>query len=222
MPRKARIVVPDCPHHVTQRGVRKLDTFFSDDDYALYLELLTKNCQDTGVAIWAYCLMPNHLHLILVPTSDDGLAAALGRANQNYTRRINRRYDWSGHLWQGRFHSFAMDERHLMIAARYVELNPVRARLVRRPEDWRWSSAAAHLSGRDDGVVDAAPLLARTPNWRSVLDDGISEAEAENVVRFAKLGRPQGSRPFLDRIETGLGRRIRPLKTGPKPKKPAN
>jgi len=113
--------------------------------------------------------MPNHVHLIVVPQSADALRRALGEAHRRYTRRINFREGWRGHLWQGRFASFAMDERYLLRAARYVELNPVRAKLCRVPWRWRWSSAAAHLTGQEDGVAQVAPLLERVKDWREYL-----------------------------------------------------
>src|SRR4030065_1065208 len=153
MARLARVVVPGVWHHVTQRGNRRQQTFFNDEDYQAYLELLGEWCGQCGVEVWAYCLMPNHVHLIVVPDSEDGLHRALGEAHRRYTRRINLREGWRGHLWQGRFASFAMDQRHLLRAARYVELNPVRAKLCRAAWRWRWSSAAAHVAGRDDGLV---------------------------------------------------------------------
>ena len=142
MARLARLVVPGHPHHVTQRGNRGQETFFGDDDYRSYLSLLAECCRKAGTEVWAYCLMPNHVHLVLVPSHEDGLRAALGETHRRYTRHVNLREDWRGHLWQARFHSFAMDENHLLACARLVELNPVRARLVQRPGDWRWSSAA--------------------------------------------------------------------------------
>ena len=128
MARLARFVVPGLPHHITQRGNRRQQTFFCDEDYAAYVELMADWCQERGVEIWAYCLMPNHIHLIAVPQSEDGLGRAIGEAHRRYTRRINFREKWRGYLWQGRFASFVMDEPHLLAAARYVELNPVRGR----------------------------------------------------------------------------------------------
>lgn len=217
MSRVARIVVPDCPHHVVQRGVRRMETFFGPSDYRAYLDLLATHCAKADVAVWAYCLMPNHVHLILVPQSEGGLAAAMSAVHRRYAARINRREGWSGHLWQERFHSVAMDERHLLIATRYVELNPVRGNLVSRPKDWRWSSAAAHLAGQSDGIVAVDPLLERVPDWRRFLDQGVSESEAETALKNVRLGRPQGSKAFLDDLERQLGRSLRPRKRGPKP-----
>ena len=154
------MVIPGLPHHVTQRGNRRQKTFFNDGDYVAYLELMAEWCREEGVEIWSYCLMPNHVHLIAVPQTADGLRRGIGEAHRRYTRRINFREKWRGYLWQGRFASFVMDEPYLLAAARYVELNPVRAKLVEHAPKWRWSSAKAHLSGRDDRLVKVAPLLA--------------------------------------------------------------
>src|SRR5713226_7457724 len=131
MARLARVVAPGIPHHVTQRGNRRQQVFFGDDDYATYRALLVEGCRAAGVAVWAYCLMPNHVHLILTPSDTDGLRAALGEAHRRYTRHVNLREGWRGYLWQGRFASCPMDEAYLLACARYVELNPAGARLAR-------------------------------------------------------------------------------------------
>jgi putative transposase len=157
MPRLARVVVSDVPHHVTQRGNRRQPTFFCDEDYEAYLDLMAEWTRRHGVEVWAYCLMPNHVHLVATPPSEAALAHAIGEARRRYTRRVNFRQGWRGHLWQGRFASFPMDEEHLYRAVRYVALNPVRARLVRLPWRYRWSSAAAHLAGQDDRLVRVRP-----------------------------------------------------------------
>ena len=218
MARLARVVVPAVAHHVTQRGNRRQETFFNDEDYGAYLSLLGEWCGRLAVEVWAYCLMPNHVHLIVVPDSEDGLRRALGEAHRRYTRRINFREGWRGHLWQGRFASFAMDERYLLRAARYVELNPVRAKLCRAPWRWRWSSAAAHVAGRDDGLVRVGPLLERVKDWREFLAEALDLEEAELLRRHERTGRPLGKPAFLDRIERTLHRVVRPAKRGPKPK----
>jgi len=153
MARLARVVVLGMPHHVTQRGNRRQQTFFHEEDYAAYIELMADRCREEGVTIWAYCLMPNHVHLIAVPTTEQGLRLAIGEAHRRYTRRINFREKWRGYLWQGRFASFVMDEPYLLAATRYVELNLTRANLVVDAADWPWSSARAHLVGSDDGLV---------------------------------------------------------------------
>src|SRR5438309_9571212 len=157
MARIARVVVPGLPHHVTQRGNRRERTFFEEGEYAFYRALLAAAARKAGAEVWAYCLMPNHVHLIVVPSDEDGLRKTFADAHRRYTGLINARHHWTGHLWQGRFGAVAMDEAHLMAAAGYVALNPVRAGLVDRAEDWPWSSVGAHLAGRDDAPVTVAP-----------------------------------------------------------------
>lgn len=218
MSRIARVVIPDIPHHVTQRGNRNLQTFFSDEDYRLYMELLAESCQKAGTEVWGYCLMPNHVHLIMVPSHADGLRAALGDAHRRYAQQINKREDWRGHLWQERFHSFPMDERHLAAAVRYVELNPVRARLAKTPQKWRWSSAAAHLKGQNDELCTVAPLLQRYSDWKALLVSGLDKEDHEEIQRHARSGRPLGPEGFLDQVEGSLGRAVRLRKRGPRPK----
>ncbi|MCW5698964.1 MAG: transposase [Rhodospirillales bacterium] len=217
MARLARAVVPSVPHHVTQRGNRRQQTFFSNDDYRLYRDLMATWCERLGVEIWAYCLMPNHVHLVAVPDAEDGLRLAIGEAHRRYSRHINDREGWRGHLWQGRFTSFPMDDAHALMAARYIELNPVRARLVRKPHRWKWSSAGAHLNGRDDVLSSAAPLLGRVDDWQAFLAEGLGEDEMDTLRRHERTGRPLGSDDFIDRLEDLLGRMLRPRKPGPKP-----
>jgi REP-associated tyrosine transposase len=214
MPRIARLVVPGIPHHVTQRGNRRQPTFFSDADYRLYARLLGHWCRKVGTQVWGWCLMPNHVHLILVPADEDGLRSALGEAHRRYTRHVNLREEWCGHLWQSRFASFPMDEGHLLACARYVELNPVRARLVDRPEQWPWSSARAHLFGQEDGLTHAAPLLARMPDWRGLLDCGLADAERDLIRRRERTGHALGDPLFLERLANRLGRTMTPRPRG--------
>ena len=208
------------PHHVTQRGNRRQQTFFHDEDYAAYLELMADACREEGVAIWAYCLMPNHTHLVAVPESEDGLRRAIGEAHRRYTRRINFREKWRGYLWQGRFASFVMDEPHLLAAVRYVELNPVRAKLADDAAHWAWSSAKAHLSGRDDCLVQVGPMLALVHDWREFLNSAIPEEELRNLRSHAQTGRPLGDESFVNRLENLVGRVLRAGKRGRKPKFP--
>ena len=219
MARIARAVAPGLPHHVTQRGNRRMDVFFGDEDYARYVALMAASCRARHVEVWGYCLMPNHIHLIVVPESEDGLRRAIGDAHRRYARQINLREGWRGHLFQGRFASFVMDEAHLIAAARYVELNPVRAGLVDRAWRWTWSSAAAHRRGRDDGLVTAAPLLELVGNWSAFLRVEPEPHTGEAFQRHERTGRPLGSPAFLDRIESLLNRVLRPARRGPKPKR---
>ena len=216
MARLARVVATGVPHHVTQRGNRRQQVFFDEDDYKVYKELLSEGCRAAGVEVWAYCLMPNHVHLILRPHDEDGLRAALGEAHRRYTRHVNFREGWRGYLWQGRFASFPMDEAYLIACARYVETNPVRARLVRRARDWRWSSARAHLAGRDDGLVTVAPLLKLVDDWPSFLTAGQGEEAMDSIRKSERTGRPLGDAKFVKRLETKLGRTLAKQKPGPK------
>ncbi len=217
MARLARVVVPGIPHHVTQRGNRRQQTFFSDDDYSAYRDQLAESCARAGVAVWAWCLMPNHVHLILVPDTANSLRMALADAHRRYSRRINFREGWRGYLWQGRFASVAMDEPHLAAAARYVEMNPVRAKLVVRTEDWPWSSARAHLRGRDDGLVQVAPLLGRFPDWADFLDQPVEDGMLTAIRSGERTGRPLGSDSFVANLEAGLGRKLARQRPGRKP-----
>ena len=170
MGRIARIVMPHIPHHVTQRGNRRQQTFFCDKDYKEYLPFIGGSCESWGVEILAYCLMPNHIHLIAVPKESEALARAIGDGHLQYTRQVNRRMGWTGHLWQGRFFSVPLDDSHVLAAVRYIELNPVRAGLVKDPAEYPWSSAHAHIQGVDDLLVKSAALQGIVADWRDFLN----------------------------------------------------
>lgn len=206
MARMARVVVPLYPHHVTQRGNRRQRTFFDDGDYASYLALMSEFCRKAGTRVWAYCLMPNHVHFVMVPSHVDGLRAALGEAHRRYTRAVNFRNKWRGHLWQERFHSFPMDENYLMATVRYVERNPVAARLCRRAGDWPWSSAAAHLRGQDDGLVEVRPMLSRVADWAAYLSDTRDDDLRAHISKHSQTGRPLGNERFVQTLERITGR----------------
>jgi len=219
MARMARTVIPGIPHHVIQRGVRRLEVFQCNDDYSTYLDLISQSCKKAGTEVWAYCLMSNHVHLILVPSSEDGLRASLGDAHRRYTRHVNFREGCRGHLWQERFHSFAMDEHYLLAAVRYVELNPVHAHMVSKAQDYQWSSTRAHLAGKDDKLVNVAPMLDRVSDWRGYLDSNLDEATKEAFRMHGRTGRPLGDEGFLERIEGIAGRVLRPQRPGRKKSK---
>jgi putative transposase len=218
MARLAGLVVSSVPHHVTQRGNRRQPVFFGDDDYRAYLSLLTEHTRAAGVAAWAWCLMPNHVHLMLTPPSPDALRAALADAHRRYSRMINFREGWRGYLWQGRFASCPMDEAHALAAARYIELNPVRARLAAKPEDWPWSSARAHLTGAADGLTETAALGIPAPAWAGFLDQGIDDDALKAIRAGERTGRPLGDADFVRRLETLTGRQLARRKPGPKPR----
>ena len=220
MPRIARIVAPGYPHHITQRGNRRQPTFFSDDDYEAYIDLMAEWCRHYGVEIWAYCLMSNHVHLVAVPKEKDSLHLAIGEAHRRYTRMINFREGWRGHLWQGRFASYVMDERYLLACVRYVANNPVRAKLSDRAENWRWSSAAAHVLGEDDRLVTVNPVLGIVnKKWRDFLRSPVSEDEINDMRKHERTGRPLCTSWFLEQLEAFLDRPLKPKKAGRKPKK---
>jgi putative transposase len=208
MARMPRLVVPGLPHHVTQRGGRRQLTFFVPGDFRYYLCLMADSRARAGVDVWAYCLMPNHVHLIVVPEREDSLAAWFGEGHRRYSSVINQREEWRGHLWQERFYSSALDERHLWEAARYVELNPVRAGLCRDAAEWPWSSARAHLTAEDDALVRVSPLLDRVGCWTTYLGRGIDTEVLRQLRQSARTGRPLGDEAFVRRIEYLTGRSL--------------
>lgn len=218
MARMARVVMPGTPHHVTQRGSRRQKTFFESDDYRDYIALLATTCRRAGTQVWAYCLMPNHVHLVLVPSSGDGLRAAVSPAHRQYALRVNERFGWRGHLWQERFYSSPMDERYLHAAVRYVERNPVTAGLVTSAERWPWSSARAHLEGRNDELIEVAPMLQRIDDWAAYLAEAPSDSVLDEIVRHTRTGRPLGNEAFIDGLEKRLKRPLKQQRRGRKSK----
>ena len=150
MARTARVVVPGIAHHITQRGVRRLPVFVDDHDRTLYSKILLRSCLRYALRIRAYCWMTNHIHEIAVPQRADSLANVFRHAHSIYALHFNRKYRFSGHLWQDRFYSCALDEPHMWAAIRYVELNPVRAGLTSKAADYPWSSALPHCRRKED------------------------------------------------------------------------
>lgn len=217
MPRIARVVAPGVPHHVTQRGNRRQRTFFIVGDYRAYINLIAEWTERHSVEIWAYCLMPNHVHFIAVPASKDGLRRAFGEAHRRYTLMINKRMGWKGHLWQGRFSSCPMDGAHLQEAARYVELNPVSAGLVESAAVYPWSSAAFHLTGIEDPLVKSSMLPEILGDWTTLLAEEITEERKEVFRLHERTGRPIGSKAFLQTLENDAGRVLVKNKPGRKP-----
>lgn len=219
MARLARVVIPGVPHHVTQRGNRRERIFFEAGDEQIYLDLMTAQLKRHHVECWAYCLMPNHVHLILTPSDETGLARAVGEAHRRYTAFVSTRGRWTGHLFQARFSSVAMDEDHLMAAFRYVALNPVKAELVGKAEDWPWSSAQAHIAGVDSAHVVVAPTLDRVGDFAAFLaDTGEDNTLWATVLKAERTGRPVGAKAWIERLEAVAGRTLAPQKRGPKPK----
>lgn len=225
MPRIARIVLPGYPHHITQRGNNRQDTFFTDDDRRAYLAILRSQAKRYGLTLLGYCLMTNHVHLVVIPQGPDSLNKAIGRTHWIYSQAINRWHGRSGHLWQSRFYSCALDDAHLIAAMAYLERNPVRAGLARVAWKYPWSSAEAHLNLKDpQGLIslDRWRVVSAHLNWRQVLERKEEAAEISRLRIHTRRGRPLAGDRFLSKLETALGRRLRPLPRGrpkTKPKK---
>lgn len=219
MPKFPRLVAPGYPHHVTQRGIRKQQTFFDDSDYRAYIELIKELKVTAGVDIWAYCLMPNHVHLIAIPAAKRGLARLFGTAHHRYAMRVNAIHDWHGHLWQERFYSVVMDETHTLAAMRYVEMNPVRAGLCERPDEWMWSSVHGNLGERNDEMLDESEIRKIISDWKRFLAEDEKSDLIDSLRAQTNTGRPSGDDQFIDVLERKTGRRIRPGTPGPAPKR---
>ena len=219
MPRISRAIAVGYPHHITQRGNYRQTVFAEADDYAQYLDLLAQHAPQCNLEIWAYCLMPNHVHLVGVPQQQDSLSRTFHTVHMQYARYFNNKKNAVGHLWQGRFFSCALDERHLYAAVRYVEQNPVRSGLVSSPEDYPWSSAKGHIAGNKDPVLSGRCFLMETVrDWRQYLMTE-QDLEAESAVIKASLtGRPCGGSEFIKGVEAYLGRKLTPQRRGRPPK----
>ena len=224
MSRIPRFVVPGVPHFITQRGNRREKVFFIDEDYALYRDLLTDQCRREDVVVSVYCLLPDHVHFVLAPATEDALSRALGETHRRYSAVINARSRVTGHLFHARFSSAAIDESHFLEAARHVSLNPVRVGLVRRAEDWPWSSVRGYLAGEADAsgadaLVTTAPLVERLGGESFAA--WLARPSCQGAIRALRaaetIGRPVGSPDFLDSIAAATGRDPRPGRRGPKP-----
>ncbi len=217
MPRRARVVFENVPHHVTQRGIDRSTVFFERNDGAAYLALLRDYSERHRLEIVAYCLMPNHVHLVVVPSAADGLHRVLKPVHGLYARRINRIRDRVGHLWQNRYFSSPLDSSYFVNAVRYVELNPVKARLVGRAEDYEWSSAATHCGGRGDPLVGRKPssiLFQGIQNWSEWLFDGLNDDSAATLRSNVRQNLPCGSAAFVESLEERSGKHLRPRGRG--------
>jgi len=205
----ARIVVPGIPHHIIQRGHRSEVVFFKKEDRQTYLKILANFARKYGVEIWSYCLMTNHIHLVAIPSTSDSLAKLMRQVHKNYTMVINIRNNWKGTLWQGRYLSYPMDERYLYKCVRYIERNPVRAKIVERPEDYPWSSARAHVFGLADEVLSDSSFLQQIHDWRAYLAENESKNDLEEIRKNQGSGRPLGNEVFYETIEKLTGRKLR-------------
>ena len=217
MARLPRVVVVDVPHHVTQRGNARQVIFNQDADRVTYLELLRQYSELYGLSLLGYCLMSNHVHLITVPRSASAMAHTLKHTHGRYAAYWNARQCSSGHVWQGRFYSCTLDDTHLWQALRYTELNPVRAGMVAAPEQWNWSSAAAHCGQcSQNPMLDLERWRRRwtAAHWREYLSAGASAAEIASLRRCTYTGRPLGTTDFVAELERSTLRLLAPRKGG--------
>jgi putative transposase len=209
----ARVVAPGIAHHVTQRGNARQTVFEDPEDRRVYLKLLRGHAMKQRLDIWAWCLMTNHIHLLVVPGTGEGLAKALGSTHRDYARYRNTRSGRSGHLWQARYYSCPVDDRGIFPVMAYIERNPVRAGVVGRAEDYLWSSAASHVGGTDDrGFIDLRAWREHYTGerWREALRIGLDDEALRERIRLAtRTGRPLGSDGFTGALECAEGRRLR-------------
>ena len=219
MPRISRIVAVDCPHHITQRGVRSMDIFHSEHDRNQYLQFIKEESQRFEADILAWCLMTNHVHFIAVPHAETSFAKGFGEAHKRYTRMKNFRDNVRGYLFQGRFGSCVLDERHLLAAVRYVENNPVAAGMAKHAWEYRWSSASYHVGDiKEDILVQGRDLYGLVKDWREYLDERVAGSDdIDNVRRSTRTGRPAGDFDFVNKIEKLTGRLLQKQKPGPNP-----
>lgn len=225
MPRLARTVCAQVPHHITQRGNRREDIFFTDDDYQAYLDWLKEYADKYKVDILAYCLMTNHLHLIAVPSTEEGLQQMLKPLHMRYAQRFNRTRGWKGHVWQGRYFSSALDDDYLWVAIRYVERNPVRAKMVRKAENYRWSSAGGHCGLGQDELLTKKLYWCRqfegVGDWTAWLAEGDETEKLEILRRNVEKGLPCGSDKFIHKLEKVMGKSLQYRPRG-RPRKDAD
>ena len=222
MPRFKRMVIPRMPHHIVQRGNHRSNVFLDDSDRMVFLRILGEVSGKYGLANLGYCLMTNHEHLISVPEEESSLALTMRDVLGPYAAYFNRKYGLNGRLWQGRFYSTALDDEHFWAAMRYVELNPVRAGIVQRAEDYRWSSAPAHCGLVDDPLLSALPAGASLiGNWSEWLKAGNSISELKSIRNCTNTGRPCGAESYIRELERRTGRAIIPCKVGRPPKRAA-
>jgi putative transposase len=201
-----RIIVPGLPHHIIQRGLKGQKTFLAQEDYASYIRIMAESCHLNDVEIWAYCLMPDHAHLIAIPWETKALSRCFRTAHSRYTKYINRRIGRSGQFWQGQYSSHLLDENYLISCARYIEINPVKRDYIDQAKKWQWSSARAHITQNDDDLVLVSPLLERVKaDWQDFLAETRPREEADLFYRHEKSGLPLGTDHFIAMVEERCG-----------------
>jgi putative transposase len=222
MARVARVVAVGYPHHITQRGNNQQSVFLDDHDREKYLSLIESHSKHYALDILAYCLMTNHIHFIAIPRKEDSLAKTFNFAHMRYSQYFNRKMKMSGHLWQGRFYSTVMDEHHLLACARYIERNPVRAHIVRKPWKYEWSSAQVHCGLAVDDLLGVRKLFeyveGDSKGWDTFIETSDDTKEIELLKKHTMRGLPVGDTKFIAKLEKKLGRALHVTKRG-RPKK---
>ncbi|MCX5697585.1 MAG: transposase [Candidatus Omnitrophica bacterium] len=222
MPRIGRVVAVGLPHHITQRGNYQQDVFLEPDDRRQYLSWIREYSLKYSLSILVYCLMQNHVHFIAIPNEIDSLAKTFNAAHMRYSQYFNKKLKQRGHLWQGRFYSCVLDEPHLLLAARYIERNPVRAGLVKKPWQWPWSSAISHVNGKENGLIELGDLLGiigmSCPSWEKYIDSPEENNSLQRIRKHTLTGHPLGTIAFIEKLEAKFGRRLCALPIG-RPKK---
>lgn len=221
MPRIARVIEIGMPHHVTQRGNYRQKVFKKKEDFQKYISWINEYSQKYGLKILSYCLMNNHVHFIVVPTEKESMATTFNLTHMRYAQHINRKRKESGHLWQGRFYSSILDEEHLLEAVRYVERNPVRAKMVKKAWEWEWSSAKEHVGeGTCEIKLNDNEYLkgAIKGKWKEYLTESDEEKYIVELRRRTKMGRPFVGENLLKQLEKKFKMRLEALAWG-RPKK---
>ena len=220
MPRIARVVVAQYPHHVTQRGTNKSEIFIDTDDRLYFLTLLAEWLEKTRTQLWAYCLMNNHFHLLVTPDCSDGLGKCLHGTTFRYAQYFNSKYSRRGRLWENRYFSCTVDkDEYLWAVVKYIEINPVRAKIVRSPEEWRWSSAQEHIDGRADNTITLHKWL-RDEEREAYAKMIVEETLQEKIRKATSTGRPLCRGKIFNKLEAMLNRDLKPKKGGrPRKKK---
>ena len=225
MPRIARLIVPGYPHHITQRGNYRQIVFNDDADKREYLELVALYGKKFHLTILSYCLMNNHVHFIIIPKNEDSLASTFRIAHTRYSQYFNKKIQAYGHLWQGRFYSCVLDDRHLIATARYVERNPVRVKIVKNPADYSWSSARNHTGISHNDIIDTSDLFkyieVKQKEWKKFIGESDEPDEVAVIRKYTMTGRPLGGVSFIQKLEKAFDKKLHALPVG-RPKKAIN
>jgi len=223
--RIARVVVPGLPYDLTHRGNRRAQVFVDDEDREVYLALVGEYARKHGLELWAYCLMTNHVHWLVVPHQEDSMALGVGTSHMRYSRWLNRKMGWSGHLWANRYHSTCLDGEHLWNAIRYIEQNPLRARMIDSAAEYPWSSTRGHAQLQvPSGLLsadDPFPGHVGAGDWVGWVNAGLDERQAGLLRKNTLSGRPTGSEQFVADLERRLGRILQEPRMGRPRRRPA-